>query len=295
MRLASLLPAVLTFAACGPDVAWDDGNLTEAEAPLSASSTRSAARRPGEDWEAAYARTAALNPPVASAFFGRTAKEAAVPLALLDDSSVPEWSGAAQLKAGFTAARDPRFIPTRVMMRRVSWLFPDDGCWIRAELAALRLAKAEFPRPAKVFAFGNLVVASPNAGTSPPIINQPFAALDLDGDGGVRTVRWAWHVAPIVRVGNVRYVIDPAIEPMRPLPLREWLLRMVPSVADVKVAICSPYTAYAQDGCEAPPADEAATVREQREYLAKEWGRQVDLGRDPRAVLGESPPWRTGE
>ena len=60
----------------------------------------------------------------------------------------------AQLReARFVFGRDqPEFA------RRSSWLYPDDGCFARAALAADNLARWSFAPVAKIFVFGDLDV-----------------------------------------------------------------------------------------------------------------------------------------
>src|SRR4030088_893974 len=105
-------------------------------------------------------------------------------------------------------------------------------------------------------------------------------------------VSWWYHVAPIVEVGGQKIVLDPAIEPHHPLKLEDWLAQMAPNISQLKVAICAsgtygPYDLcdQATDGIEQPAQDD------QVYYLNSEWGRLVDLNRNPNNELGDSPPW----
>jgi hypothetical protein len=95
------------------------------------------------------------------------------------------------------------------------FVFPDDGCWARAERMCENLEKGGFPAMAgKVWIYGNLVARNRN---------HPGCS-----------VRWDWHVAPVVSVGNSRYrVFDPAIDDRGPLPYDEWRSR-ISGVRDVR-------------------------------------------------------------
>ncbi len=77
----------------------------------------------------------------------------------------------------------------------IPFLYPDDGCWIRAhKMCYLMMDEGETPE--KVWNFGNLVVATPN---------HP--------DCGVS---WWYHVAPTLTLdtpGNPKVVIDPSVSP----------------------------------------------------------------------------------
>ncbi|MFN7727757.1 MAG: protein-glutamine glutaminase family protein [Bdellovibrio sp.] len=154
--------------------------------------------------------------------------------------------------------------------RRLTWLFPDDGCYARAELAARHLQAQGALAPAKIFAFGSLAVNSPN---------HP--------DG---VVTWWYHVAPIVRVGTEYYVFDPAIEAKRPLKAQEWLdLMHAPNAA---ISICSTNSYDPNSACDTKQSSEQTARVEGRRFLAREWERLQYLGRSPEAELGHSPPWK---
>ncbi|MGC4069359.1 MAG: protein-glutamine glutaminase family protein [Polyangiaceae bacterium] len=192
-------------------------------------------------------------------------------------ANVPVWSDA-DIWAQFRSTRDKRFIPdSSGFVRRPSWLYPNDGCWIRAELAATVAAEAGKPKPYKLFSFGNLVVSTPNA--KPP----------------ATTVSWGWHVVPIVKSassGQV-YVLDAAIDASQPLTWQAWLLRQVPTLNDVRVTIADsaaygPWSSV-QGGTATP---KATAMSDLQTYLNLEWNRQqVDLGRDAVSLLGFFPPW----
>ncbi len=199
--------------------------------------------------------------------------ESRVAVAAADLSRVPVWTDA-EITTLFRATRDARYmVDESGFVRRPSWLYPDDGCWVRAELAAIAAVEAGKPKPYKLFSFGNLTVSTPNA------------------PGG--SVSWWYHVVPIVKnTSGQAYVLDAAIDPTRPLPWKTWLLKQVTTISDVEVTIAdsgayhpgSPVTGGT------PPTKDSVAM-DLSYYLSAEWARQNDLSRDPVRVLGYSPPW----
>ncbi len=185
------------------------------------------------------------------------------------------WPSMNVLNEAFARFRDYRFLTDSErpnFLRRSTWLFPDDGCYARASLANRNLKNWNYPVPKKVFVFGNLLVETPNS---------PLGE-----------VSWWYHVAPIVEVHGRKYVMDPAIEPRRPLTLQAWLKRMHQRPGRVEVAICASGTYTPNDSCERE-TDGVEEVAEtvQKFFLADEWYRVLDLGRNPEQELGDSPPW----
>jgi hypothetical protein len=198
--------------------------------------------------------------------------QAAVPLDRLDLSRVPSWPDAAALEGAFAGVRDERrFQHPRGFARRLTWLYPDDGCFARAALMADMAEEQKLPRPRKVFIFGELEVRTANA------------------PGG--TVSWWYHVAPIVSVGGRAYVLDPAIEPRRPLPLEEWAASMQLRSRELKLAVCSEHAYTPSSPCLAERGADSIAGKNINEYLPREWERVRALGGDPAALLGDSPPW----
>ncbi|MBY0385165.1 hypothetical protein K2X05_08410, partial [bacterium] len=161
----------------------------------------------------------------------------------MDTNQITVWKSYAEIREYFQKVRDLRFLKdpdVKNNKRRSTWLYPDDGCYARASLMKNNLATMEKPTPTKIFVMGNLWVKTKNA---------------LWGGG----VSWWYHVAPIVTDGLEKYVLDPAIEPNKPLPLKEWLAKMGKPDA-IKISICAPtsYTPYSD--CENPPADEDSSA-----------------------------------
>lgn len=246
----------------------------------------SAYRDPHESAAHAYLRYTArlkiharLEDQPAPAPLGPSVSEAARPLGQLDFSKVPAFpqQAVAAVTTAFERLRDERFLKDADhsgLMRRSTWLYPDDGCFARAALMVQNLQKWNLPRPAKLFAFGNLVVKTPNA------------------PGG--QVSWWYHVVPVIRVGQQIVVFDPAIEPKRPLTAQEWFARMAPNAQEMTASVCDTYAYAPASPCfvtdPSHPSDEFA-LSDQMGYLPMEWERVQNLGRDPQKELGDFPPW----
>lgn len=190
---------------------------------------------------------------------------------------MPIWNTEGELMARFQLARDFRWMETSEhpgFLRRASWLFPDDGCFARAQTVEFNLRKIAAPLPKKIFAFGNLVLHTPNI------------------PGGL--VTWWYHVAPIVQMDGQRYVLDPSIEARRPLLLEEWLNRLSRKPNEVQIAICASGTYGPDDDCASalpPEVLERRAEFDEVSFLNSEWERILSLGRDPRMELGDNPPW----
>lgn len=206
---------------------------------------------------------------------GLTAQDAMRPFKEINLNSISSWPDKNFLTQNFEAVRDIRMVDmpeTPKFPRRLSWLYPDDGCFARADLERKNLVERGLPPLQKIVITGDLTVKTANA-----------------PDG---MVTWWWHISQIVRVGSEVYVLDPAIEPSRALPVREWLARMVPKVDEAQVAICSPFTYTISSDCNQPADQSESALSDEYYYLDYEWSRQVELGRDPNLVLGNSPPWK---
>ncbi len=184
------------------------------------------------------------------------------------------WKSIPDMQERFEKFRDERFMkdpsdPNN--LRRISWLYPVDGCWTRAALFNRHAFREFVPIPSKVFAFGNLRVKTPNSRRG--------------------VVGWWYHVAPMVRVGSEQFVLDPSIEPTRPLPLNEWLGRMG-KPERIRVAVCGSGTYSPGDNCDKESDGvEARAERTQREYLVLEKRELTALGRNTSEELGNNPPW----
>jgi hypothetical protein len=196
---------------------------------------------------------------------------------VLDTSSIPVWSkGLDTLQEAFEFARDARVYYDPLLPefpRRTTWLYPQDGCFIRAEHVANTFQKAGHVLPAKVFAFGRLQ------------LKTPFAR------GG--SASWWYHVAAAVQVDGKAYVLDPSVEPSGPIQLDEWLKRFAPKDArTLRVSFCD-HNAYGpQSRCTGgPERDERRSLETQSYYLPLEWETVNSLGYKPLDILGDLPPW----
>lgn len=232
----------------------------------------SAARPKGVD--AHFFIEKALNNEDKSRFPGGTASVVSSkrPINRVDWLRVPHID-TATLGSSFESVREERpFQDENSRARRATWLYPDDGCFVRAVIADKVLReKFSVSRSAKIFAFGNLRVPTSNSPTG--------------------EVEWWYHVASVTRVaspsGDQVFVYDPAIDSAKPLPVHDWLSLM--SDPGLEVAICSgsaydPYSECEGDEQNLPGAVSRA-FREASLYLMNEWERVTELGRDPHQEL----------
>jgi hypothetical protein len=197
----------------------------------------------------------------------------AKPLDMLTFEKVPAYQNAAVAIQSFAKVRDTKFIKdtTHNLVRRSSWLFPDDGCFARAALAVQNLKQWNRTAPAKLFIFGNLTVKTAN---SP--------------DG---SVSWWYHVVPIVMVGQQPVIFDPAINQAAPIYLKDWIATMTTDVKTVSFSICKS-TSYAPSSpCTVDSTSSEPALDHQMMYLNDEWARLLDMKREPIKELGDYPPW----
>lgn len=167
-------------------------------------------------------------------FFGRrlfersTGKSALSRAEILPTEALPpeqRWN-ASNLQKRFETLRDHPIVEGKWTP---SWRYPEDGCFARASLANKTAFHHYYPLPGKVFAFGNLTVETSYSPRG--------------------RVSWWFHVAPIVEVEGEKYVLDPAIEFTRPLPLTEWLSRMG-DASSIRVSFCGSGTYGPSDNCD---------------------------------------------
>jgi Glutaminase len=152
----------------------------------------------------------------------------------------------------------------------VSWLFPDDGCFARAEIAAQWLEERGYPKPAKIFIFGSL-----RAQTS----HHP------DGE-----VEWWYHVVVGYKTARGLMVFDPSVDPREPLTLKAWSDSM--GDTNVTYSFCDRNSVDPDSTCVGgAPENPAKTAAYEQDFLDQEWDRQIELGRDPTRILGDEPPW----
>ena len=185
------------------------------------------------------------------------------------------WENYDVLLERFKKVRNLRWMKTvdqPDFARRISWLYPDDGCYARAGLVVFNLAQWLVKLPNKAFAFGNLTVKTPNA---------------LNGE-----VSWWYHVVPVVQIDKQKYVLDPTIDPLQPMKLEDWVGAMSPDPSSVQVAICGSGSYSPDDLCnKESDGAEAMAMNDQNSFLYSEWSRLLELKRVPEAELGDNPPW----
>lgn len=196
------------------------------------------------------------------------------PLSELDTLKIPRIASVQALESEFKYIRDNRFLKTEdpEFLRRITWLYPDDGCYARAEMVTQLLEKHKFPSPKKLFVFGELQATTRNS------------------PRGV--VHWWYHVAVTYRVNDQIYILDPALNSSNIMTLSEWNHAVGGDDTYVEYAICSAETFDTDYDCTHPKKiSRESAEREQRTFLGEEWERLKDLGRDPFRELGEHPPW----
>ena len=234
-------------------------------------------------WDTCNARAAAKRARSAVAAAGPTIRESQTRSSLINWSAVPTWSDA-DILAQYPMQRDVRYMTgtnNPGFSRRISWMYPDDGCFSRAEQFNVRVAAAGKARPYKLFAFGNWLR-----------INTIHKA------GGVQ--EWAWHVVPVVkRTTGEPIVFDAALSPCRPLNWKKWLALMANDVtlfdtanSGFAVSLADPNGYFPESLAQGEPSHSADSLNDQQtRFLNYEWDRQVSLGRDPNVIFAASPPW----
>lgn len=203
-----------------------------------------------------------------------TSVDEAKPVPEVDFNDLTRWKSLAQIQERFEHIRDVRFIPEPLnpkILRRSTWLYPDDGCYARASLMNENLLEVGASAVTKIFAYGNLLAKTNN------------------NPNGV--VSWWYHVALIVTDGKEKYILDPALQPKRPLVLLEWLSLMGdPNQIVISLCNSSSYTPYS--ACKGSSNSEDDTgLNDQIFFLSLERHRLQELGRDADEELGDHPPW----
>jgi hypothetical protein len=259
--------------------------------------TPSQIRQPNETWQEAAEKHLSLSD-LARGEHSLSARAAAGALRDLKLSEIPKWNvsqNVSQMQAEFERVRDLRFLilpEMRDFLRRIPWLYPDDGCYMRAEAMGEEIEKGSFPRPKKLFIFGDLSLRTRN---SPD-----------------HWIYWWYHVAPVIyendqspQIENEKdsdlgldrvYVFDPAIEPRHPLRLKAWIRSLGSNFEDAKLSLCDPTAYEPSSNCLGPTSNSAQRAQKDApRFLRAEWYRLKDLDRNPRQELGEDPPWKRAE
>lgn len=240
----------------------------------------SAIRLPNETYKQARQRVLGETSSYTSTNGDVSAEGAAVPFNDLNLKTfidkLVDWNDQNLMLSAFHYVRDLRFFELNSepgFLRRTSWLYPDDGCYMRAGVVKHLLDQAnKYPVISKVFVFGNLSVRTPNARSG--------------------VVSWWYHVAPIIRIGVQPYVLDPAIEPKNPLKLVDWLSLQNSKPTNLVLSICHANAYEPWNACSSSSEiSENALYQDQTEFLISEKDNLISLGRDPMKELGDHPPW----
>ncbi|MGZ3770296.1 MAG: protein-glutamine glutaminase family protein [Bdellovibrio sp.] len=192
----------------------------------------------------------------------------------LNVNEIADIGSYADLETEFKFIRDSRFINTEdpKFPRRITWLYPDDGCYARAEYAKIQALRRHFAEPKKIFVFGDLFALTPNTSSG--------------------EVSWWYHVALTYRVGQDVYIFDPSLETHHPLTLNEWNKLIGGTQTTLQYSICSADTYDPTSDCFKPvPETVESTTDVQKSFLGSEWDRLIELNRNPLKELGDSPPW----
>lgn len=233
------------------------------------------------------------------AFITSTAFESSIPWNDIDKrqaalDSVVSWPNLNVIKNNYVKIRDLRYFDDLVVpqfKRRLSWLYPDDGCWTRTAsiikdfFGPLNNPVNLFPRPSKIIALGNLCLNTNNTRSG--------------------KITWWYHFAPIIRDAETKqsYVIDPTINPSGPMRVEDWMSAITSNSGNctqntptpVTFNICNGYGTSPFEQCDLTPnVTFESEIRAEMfdKYFRKfERNRQAELGRDPNQVLGDNPPW----
>jgi hypothetical protein len=197
-----------------------------------------------------------------------------VPIKQIDFSLVPVVATYDEMIHLFKVIRDTRFLRMEdkpEFERRISWLYPDDGCFARAALSIIKLDREHLLKPAKIFAFGDLLLETPYS------------------SGGY--VSWWYHVSTAVSYMGAIYILDPALNPEGPLVVDDWYSKMS-SEAGLFGVVCNSSTYAPFDHCyQDSDISEERILRDGSKYLDLEWERIGLLGFEPMSLLGNNPPW----
>lgn len=182
-----------------------------------------------------------------------SAMEQQKPLKEIDYSNVPLVDSYDELVEIFNAIRDDKSMLKDHLdnARTISWLYPTDGCYARAGVGYLVAENKNFVLPKKIFAFGALGLPTP----------YPYPGQSNPGNlpRGAIFVEWMYHVALILGVRgtadnvdtNTYYVLDPSVQPYKPLPVKIWFNRITKGDTPLGV-VCDGNTYVPQDQCLSP-------------------------------------------
>lgn len=193
----------------------------------------------------------------------------------LDFTNIPEIESEEDVFRQFESIRDLRFLndPQKPdFKRRLPWLFPDDGCYMRAHYTSELLKKHFDQNSARIYLFGNLKVSTTNTASG--------------------FVSWWFHTAAVVRVGEKVFVLDPALEPQKPLTLKAWVELQGIEKEQALLSVCDAQSYMATSSCQGSVVDQYLAKAHSQMFLHSERSRQKALHRNPEDVLGDNPPWK---
>jgi hypothetical protein len=196
-----------------------------------------------------------------SAYASRT------PIENLNWKVIPQWESYQQLLQAFKTVQNQRLyndteIPS--FLRRITWLYPDDGCFQRAAHIAIQFNKLALPKVKQLFIFNHI------------------------------TNNWTYHVAPVARVNGQVYVIDPAMNSNEPIALWRWLNLFTDSSINILSNLCDETTWDPNGNCQKysfdfNDKDENKSLRQWREEF--QILERAKLGENAETQLGNNPPW----
>lgn len=197
-----------------------------------------------------------------------SANDSAKPLAQINYSKADRYSSD-QIAEAFYLVRDKNFLfderePTK--KRRIPWFYIDDGCQVRADLAAALILEELSLKSYKVFIFGN--------------------AIRVESDLSLNKITdWGrFHVAVgLVNKAGDLVILDPSVDYDKPMPISDWT-KKISSAIDDKIAVCSMYSFVPEDDCKQKSVSGSAMILvEDLLYLEKE--RLLKLDFDVNALL----------
>ena len=184
----------------------------------------------------------------------------------LDMVNVPQWNSLEEMQERFEKIRDKKMLSYEGKERRIPWLFPKDGCHTRAALFIKESEREGHIKPMRVFLFGVLEMRSRYIVGG--VINPWF------------------HSAPIVKVNEQVYVLDPSLDFDHPLTVEEWAFKMTPDFTSVNFSFCSGDTYLPTSNCFSPKViSEEKLELEAQLYLRFEWNTLKYLGYSPEELL----------
>ncbi|MGE0632434.1 MAG: protein-glutamine glutaminase family protein [Pseudobdellovibrionaceae bacterium] len=188
-------------------------------------------------------------------------------------SQIPEWESFDKLKTLFLTTRDMRLLKdeSHAGLRRITWLYPDDGCFARSSLIHSHSKEKKTQKLENVFVFGSLTAKTKN---------HPSGM-----------VYWWYHVAPAARVGQQVWILDAALEPKGPILFEEWIGKMGLNKSSYFASFCDQNAYNPTSLCNGDKDPTDAARNDDTNLLDSERSRIQELGRNPEAELGDSPPW----